>query len=152
MSEKIKVLVKRAGEPAAVEEIDNDYRVIMDIIGGLPGMTSLPKVPGATITYNDTGLIDGLPPNIRWGNGHIAGNIVIAGDEYGETISLTPEQITQAGKFLSDNDIGAAKRAPDIYIMSFGNTKFAKALSEKLQKDFGDIKPRIVDTKKDFEM
>lgn len=151
MSEKIKVLVKRAGEPAAIEEIDNDYRVIMNIIGGIPGMTGLPKVPGATITYNDAGLIDGLPPNIRWGNGHIAGNIIIAGDDYGETVSLTPEQITEALKFLSDNHISAAARGPDIYIMSFGNTGLAKALSNKIQDQYG-VKPCIVKDKKDFEM
>lgn len=152
MNEKIKILVKYAGEPAAAMEIDNDYRIFMDIVGGLPGMTGLPKVPGATITYNDTGLIDGLTPNIRWGDGHIAGNIIIAGDNYGETVSLTPEQITQATQFLSDNDISGAKRSPDIYIMAFGNTGFAKALSEKLQKDYDGIKPRIINNKKDFEM
>lgn len=105
MSEKIKVLVKRVGEPPSIEEIGNDFRAMQNIVGGGIGMTQIQEIPRATITYNDTALLDNLPPNIAWGEGYIAGNIVIAGDLYGETISLTPEQIQQGLRFLAENNI-----------------------------------------------
>lgn len=105
MSEKITVLVKRVGQPPSIEEIGNDFHTMRDIVGGAIGMTLIEEIPRATITYNDTGLLDNLPPNITWGDGFIAGNIVIAGNQYGETVSLTEEQLNKAIDFIIQNDI-----------------------------------------------
>lgn len=50
--------------------------------------------PSAVIIVNEEGKLQHLPPNRRFYNDILVGNILIIGKEGEELISLTPEQIT----------------------------------------------------------
>jgi hypothetical protein len=102
----ITVVVKRVGKPAQTETIKNDFRVLQKIVGGAFQMPPMPGMENVNLVCNDTGKLDNLPANIYWGgNDIICGDCLIVGhNKGGDSISLTPEQIGQAMKYMNEND------------------------------------------------
>lgn len=98
---KIKVLYKEVGKLAQVREIEDDYKVLQELCGGLFSgygvrqFVSLPELHNVVLYCNDTGKLDGLPPNCFIGEELLVGNILFcAYDEHGEHMDITDEQIT----------------------------------------------------------
>jgi len=91
--EKLKILIVEPNEPPYQAEIENDYRAMKKVVGGLIS-AFYPFDDNAFIFCHDEGKIIGLEGNRRIGETVIAGTFFIVGDGYdGECVSLTDEQI-----------------------------------------------------------
>ena len=98
---KIKVLYKPVGQPAEIRTIEDDYKVIRELCGGffsgysVNSFVSLPELHNVVFYCNDTGKLDGLPPNCFIGKELLVGNILFyAYDKHGNGMDMTTEQIS----------------------------------------------------------
>lgn len=158
MKDKIKILVKRVGQPPSIENIENDFRAMQNIVGGLIEIPYNPELPeGVDLVCNEEGKFSAEPqPNIYWGDSDIIfGDIFFVGARNGEHISITPKQIEQAIKFIEENDASDFTGDPEdlasVEFQSFDNeTDFFKALFGEMFDETNNIKPAF--QKKDMEM
>jgi hypothetical protein len=108
MKDPIKVLVRRAGQEPTVETIENTLAAKQKIVGGMIEMPYNPDFSESLqIVCNEEGkFVNDPEPNVRWGDYDIVfGDIFfVAIDGEGGTISLTPEQIDEAKKWIAEND------------------------------------------------
>jgi len=109
MKDPIKILVRRAGQEPTVEVIDNTLKAKQDIVGGMIEMPYNPDFSrGLQIVCDEEGkFADDPKPNVYWGDYDIMfGDIFFVGvdENSGSTISLTPEQITEAKQWIAEND------------------------------------------------
>ena len=106
MSKDITVLYKKPFEEAKVITIKDDYKELQRLVDGWIEIVDFPDLEGVQIVCNEEGKLEGLDPNvyIYGGLDLIVGSAVIIGtDGYGESISLTPEQIKDAQEYIEDN-------------------------------------------------
>lgn len=106
---KIKVLVRRVGQEPTVESIDNTLEAQQKIVGGYIEMPYNPELSkDLKIVINEEGkFADDPKPNVFWGDHDVIyGDILFVNvdENSGETISLTPEQIDEAKKWIINND------------------------------------------------
>ena len=118
-NDKIKVLIRRAGQEPTVEVIDNTLNAKQAIVGGMIEMPYNPEFSsGLYIVCNEEGkFVDDPKPNVYWGDYDIIyGDIFfVANDENsGESVSLTPEQIDEAKGWIADNDASGFEGADAI--------------------------------------
>jgi hypothetical protein len=105
--ERISILVRRVGQEPAVETITNHLTAMQEIVGGNIEMPFNPDLPDLQIVCNEDGkFLADVKPNVHWGDlDVIFGDIFFVGtNKYGESVSITPEQIKQAKKFIAEND------------------------------------------------
>ena len=106
MENMIKVLYKKPYGKIEEIEIKNDYKELQRLVDGWIEIVPMPGIEGIDIILDEEGILKDLDPNfdIYEYCDTIVGPVVIAGnDGYGETISLTPEQIKFAKKFILEN-------------------------------------------------
>jgi|GEM_PF-1511289 len=128
---KIRVVIKRVGEPAIVEEIENNLNALREIVDGyieMPFNHDFPK--GVSIVCNEEGKLKGLQPNIHWGDSDvICGNFLITShNRSGIAISLTDEQVEFAQKFIAENDVSDYAKQAARHTASYN--KFQNFLQE----------------------
>lgn len=110
MENKIKVLRVRPTYEPEVIEIENDYRAIQQEVQGCFDVV-YPFRDNICLYCNDEGKLNGMEYNrpIHYESGafdFIFGTFILTGDKYGETISLTDEQIKKYKEMFSlDNMI-----------------------------------------------
>lgn len=63
-NEKIRVIIKQPNEPLEIKEINNDYKELSEICGGLIDITPLPTDESIDICCNDEFLFNGMKANI----------------------------------------------------------------------------------------
>jgi len=100
----ITVIIKNPGVEPFVYEMQNGLDNLQKMVGGFieAPMVGVADVPYASLFCNEEGKLLGLEPNIRFYDDYIVGPVVVAGgDEEGETISLTPEQIAPIMNWLN---------------------------------------------------
>ncbi len=86
----IRVVIKRPNEEPRVEIIEHSLDKFNELVEGTIDMV---RMDGFDLIINDEGLIHNMLPNIRWGEGYIAGPLVLVKcDEEGETVSLSEEE------------------------------------------------------------
>lgn len=106
--DKIKVLIRRAGQEPTVEIIPNTLKAKQEIVGGWIEMPHNPEFSeGLQIVCDEEGKFKTDPkPNVYWGDYDVIfGNIFfVAINDEGEDISLTPKQIDEAKKWIIEND------------------------------------------------
>lgn len=150
---KIRVLIKRVGQPASVEEIENTLDALQEIVGGdieIPYNPDLPE--GVQLVCNEEGkYADDPQPNIYWGDSD-----VIYGDMFfmshnkkGEAISLTEQQIEQAKQFAEENDASDFMGDPEVLayanakVLIFGsNENFYKTIAGDVFEGNDNSKPQ----------
>lgn len=98
---KIRVIIKRAGEPCEVAEIENTLEEKQKIVGGY--IEVVPYDENAIIICNEEGKLLGLKPNCMFDFDYIAGDFIVAGDDYenGDFKSLTKKDIKRIVKDLN---------------------------------------------------
>lgn len=108
MENKIIAVVKKPFEKPETVEIDNDYKTLQGIVGGLITSADLPNMPDVFGFCNDEGLLMGLEPNIfrpEYGDGIVGPIVFVGGGDDGESVSLTAEQIKQVTSYLEENSV-----------------------------------------------
>jgi hypothetical protein len=149
----IKVLVRRAGQDPAVEVIENTLAAKQKIVGGMIEMPYNPDFSeGLQIVCDEEGKFAGDPkPNVRWGDYDVMfGDIFFVGidENTGDTISLTPEQIDEAKKWIAENDASgfAGMSAMDL---AAANTFVAGDLDKIIADLYDEIYAKPGKTEKD---
>lgn len=85
------VYVPVDGQPE-VREIDNTLKALQEVVGGR--IEAIPLLPDLTIIINEEGLILNLRHNVLWRGHYLRGDVLVTkGDEDGEFVSLSPEEI-----------------------------------------------------------
>lgn len=107
MKRKIKVVLKRVGQPPIVMKIKNSDKAIRKLIGAQPSHAWYSEMPDGWIAYNNPYSQDKeLLPNIRFTNEIIYGDIlVVSFDDAGDSASLTSKEIKGIMKYILDNDV-----------------------------------------------
>ena len=94
--DKIRVLIVEPNKEPKQIKIEHNLRKLQEIVGGRIDIIELDY--NTDIIINDDGKIDGLTLNRSITNDIIAGTFIIAGQHYGETISLSRKQIKKYKK------------------------------------------------------
>lgn len=109
MTKKIKVIVKNPGQKSEIREIEQDYRELQKIVGGLITSAGIFSYPSRIAGYvNDEGLLIGMEPNVRAPYGQmLVGPLVFTGlDSEGGSKGLTLPQVTKIRDFLQEEQSG----------------------------------------------
>lgn len=97
----MRIVVKKVGQKPTVEEVSGSLEDFQQIVGGY---IEIARYEGTLLICNEEGRIYGLSPNITAGGEVIVGNIAFVGegegDDEGEFVSLTDEQIAMLMKAL----------------------------------------------------
>lgn len=104
--DKIRVLIVEPNKEPKQFKIEHNLRKIQEIVGGRIDIIELDH--NTDIIINDDGKINGLALNRVIPNDIIAGTFIVAGQHFGETISLSRKQIKKYKKRFklnNDNDI-----------------------------------------------
>ena len=104
MKEKIKVIYKEVGKDPKVIEIQNTLEAKQKLVGGLIEAVEYKDV---VLICNEEGKIYDLKPNVQFAKDYIAGNFLVAGDDFetGDFISLTNDQIKDIKEDLISKSI-----------------------------------------------
>lgn len=107
MEKKIKVLIKRVGEPPIVQEIKNNPKVIRKLLGTEPTYGWYSEMPVAWIAHIcPYGATEDLQPNVRVTHETIYGDfIAVSADDEGNNASLTSDEIRELMIFILCNEI-----------------------------------------------
>jgi hypothetical protein len=101
----VKVMIKRPGEKAKVEEITNDNDTLSNIVGGCieQCFTDVIKL-NIAIIINFEGKLIGLPKNfnIKDYGDHIAGNAIFVKRDTNSIIDLTDEDIEDIKAWIEE--------------------------------------------------
>jgi len=90
--EKIKALLIKVGEEPKPFEVENHFRAMQNVVAGNIEFYQVDDRINAIL--NEEGKLIGLEGNRLIGNDIICGDFLIVGDDgYGETISLTENQL-----------------------------------------------------------
>ena len=106
MDDKIIAVVKKPYKKPEKVEIPNTLEALQSIVGGLITSADLPKINDVFGFCNDEGLLMGLDPNIyrpEYGDAIVGPIVYVGGDNDGNSISLTPEQIKRVTAYLEEN-------------------------------------------------
>lgn len=130
MAKKIKVILKEVNKPGVLTEINNDYKSLQKIAGGIYetiDMSSFPVGENIDMIFADDYLFDGSKANFLMPEiDHImCGTCIIAGfdPDTGETISLSDEQIEIANDYLERNQVQNMDKEMAYYTMKAFNYK-----------------------------
>lgn len=140
----IKVLVRRTGQEPTVEVIENDLRSKQKIVGGYIEMPYNPDFSeGLQIVCNEEGkFADDPKPNVHWGDYDIIfGDILFVGiDDEGDDISLMPEQIDEAKKWIAENEASGYDGMGDGSASAAASVVFVGSLDDVIKDFYADIK------------
>ena len=75
--QQIKVLVKRPGEPAQLQTVENTLEALQEIVGGY--IETITFAEDACIICNEEGRLMGLPYNCNFCGMELVGTIIVAG-------------------------------------------------------------------------
>ena len=103
----IDVLIVEPHKLPYKKSINNDYKSMQKIVGGLIETVPLLEDNSVILICNEEGKILNLPLNRKIGYDIIAGTFIIADDDYdnGEFISLTDEQMEKYKKRFDEHSI-----------------------------------------------
>lgn len=104
--EKIRVLIVEPNKEPKQVKIEHNLRKLQEIVGGRIDIIELDY--NTDIIINDDGKINGLTLNRVIPNDIIAGTFIVAGQHFGETISLSKKQIKKYKKrfkLSNNNDV-----------------------------------------------
>lgn len=87
----MKIVVKKAGCMPEVQEIKGTLENIQQIVGGY--IECLPVFENVLCVCNEEGKILRLPPNFRFGNDIIVGDVFFCAGAEEEFVSLNDKQI-----------------------------------------------------------
>lgn len=121
--EMIKVIIKEVDQEPEIKEIDNNYKVLQEYVGGTIDITNLPNIePEVDIICNDEFLLNGSMANFMMPErDHVMGGCcVFAGydPETGNTISLTDKQIKKTLEYLDRNKVKNMDIGTAFYLMN----------------------------------
>ena len=107
MQRNIKVLVVKPNELPEEKMIKNTLIAKQEIVGGDIECAYLENDDSVVLICNEEGKMNGMPINRDIGYDMIAGNFIIAGDDYqtGEFVSLTDDQIEKYKKRFDEKSI-----------------------------------------------
>lgn len=88
---KIRVLVVRVGQPAAVEEHHLTLEAMQRLVGGY--VESVPLGDGIFLSCHEEGKLQGLPPNFSLPGDVIVGDVFFCRIKGGDEASLTDNDI-----------------------------------------------------------
>lgn len=130
---KIRVLVRRAGQEPTVEVIANTLAAKQQIVGGMIEIPYNPSfIKGVELVCNEEGkFLDDPKPNVYWGDMDVVfGDIFFtAHNEEGDAVSLSPEQIEEARKFIEENDASDFEGNPED--LAYANFKVSAPESDQ---------------------
>lgn len=89
--DKIRVLIIKPNQEPRQMKIEHTLDKLQNIVGGLIEYVELDR--NTDLICNEEGKLLQMELNRRIGNDIIAGTFIIAGQHYGETISLSRKQI-----------------------------------------------------------
>lgn len=99
--ENIKVLIIEPEKRPYISEIENHFKSMQAVVGGMFECVVLDK--DAHLFCNESGKLIGLPGNRKINDDIIAGTFLICGnDRYGNSISLTDEQINTYSSLFAE--------------------------------------------------
>ena len=109
----MRAVIQRPGGSPETVNLGNKLKHLQELVGGY--ITSVHHETlehfGITLWANDTGLFNGLEPNLSVYRQPIVGNVVFTGhDKEGDTVGLTDEQETVARAFLQATTMDALQR------------------------------------------
>ncbi|MEG0980029.1 MAG: DUF3846 domain-containing protein [Oscillospiraceae bacterium] len=107
MQRNIRVLVVKPNELPEEKMIKNTLQAKQEIVHGLIECVYLENDDSVVLICNEEGKLNGLPINRDIGYDMIAGNMIIAGDDFntGEFVSLTDNQIEKYKEFFNEKSI-----------------------------------------------
>lgn len=89
--DKIRVLIVKPNQEPKQMKVEHTLDKLQNIVGGLIEYVELDR--NTDLICNEEGKLLQMELNRRLGNDIIAGTFIIAGQHYGETISLSRKQI-----------------------------------------------------------
>jgi len=102
MSEEIRVLVKRVGDEPKIETIAPGLHPMQEIVGGNIERIIVEACPEREISlwFNEEGRMFELPTQTvkllePWNKMEVFGNCFLEANEFGESVDLTPEEISR---------------------------------------------------------
>lgn len=120
----LKVVIKKVGEPARVETIQDDYKVMQGLVGGgcIETVSLSEVLPRVLVVCNDEGKLIGLKPNICLGQDLICGDIFITKfDGVEDFTSLTNDDVNRVISILNEKEFFLS-----IMVRRFGQSDFVK--------------------------
>ena len=101
---KIKIIFKEPGKPCEVKEIENELKVLQELVGGLIEVINFDDL---LLICNEEGKLMNLEPNLLFEFDYIAGNCLLVGDDFenGEFKSLTDYEIEEYSRILNNNNL-----------------------------------------------
>lgn len=99
LNKKIKILIVEPNKEPYEKQIEDTLKEMQNIVGGLIEFVELEE--NIDLVCNEEGKIYGLEMNRIIPNDVICGTFFIAGEEKGETISLTDEQIKKYKEYFN---------------------------------------------------
>lgn len=91
----IKIIMKRVGQPAQVEDNDGELASMQALVGGF--IQAVPLEEGLHLICDDEGKLKGYAPNVHFYNDDIiCGDFLLSRvDDEGEAISVTEADIAK---------------------------------------------------------
>lgn len=91
MDKKIRVVTQKVGEPPKIKDVENDYKVLKQLVGGL--METVPfNNSRLLLVCNEEGKLDRLEPNVYFHKDIICGDIFITKFDGGEDFESLNER------------------------------------------------------------
>jgi hypothetical protein len=100
MEQKIRVVVKRAGQDATVEMVEDTLQTYQEIVGGWIEVVECGK--GVAMVCNEEGKIDGLDANLMFPDDIIVGDVLFCGVRDGDMVSLTDKQVQAVQRLIAE--------------------------------------------------
>ena len=136
---KIQVLYKPINGNAYIKEIDNDYKAMQELVGGLFEVVEMSGVKGVDLYVNEEGLIYGMPGNfwIPEYQDCVKGPCVMIGynARTGDSKSITEKQIKECLKYINQYEL---PDGTDLYrdfhaLQEYMTKKYQKNLKKSME-------------------
>jgi hypothetical protein len=100
MANEIRVVVKKAGQSATVEMVEDTLQTYQEIVGGWIEVVECGK--GVAMVCNEEGKLDGLKSNLMFPDDIIVGDVLFCGVRDGDMVSLTDKQVLAVEKLVAE--------------------------------------------------